>query len=52
VIWEYARHHRRLLASTIDAAGARAISMRFRLALGWLAIGTLLAPCSPCSGWL
>jgi hypothetical protein len=42
IIWEYARHNHRLLATTIDSAGARAISRRFRLALAWLAIGTLL----------
>lgn len=49
-IWEYARRHRRLLASTIDAAGARAISLRFRLALAWIAVGTLLGAVLPALG--
>jgi hypothetical protein len=50
VIWGYARHDRRLLGTTIDAVGARAIGRRFRLALVWIGTGTLLgAPCSPSS---
>jgi uncharacterized membrane protein len=42
VIWWYVRHDRRLLASNIDAAGAKAIGRRFQLALAWIATGTLL----------
>jgi uncharacterized membrane protein len=50
VIWGYARHHHRLLGTTIDSAGARAISRRFRLALAWIAIGTLLGALLPVLG--
>jgi uncharacterized membrane protein len=50
VIWGYARHDQRLLATTIDAAGARAISRRFRLALVWIATGTLLGALFPVLG--
>ncbi|MGR6318261.1 TMEM175 family protein [Micromonospora soli] len=46
-IWEYARRHPRLLVTTLDAAGARAISRRFRLALTWIATGTLLGALLP-----
>ena len=42
VIWWYVRHDRRLLASSVDAAGAKAIGRRFQLALVWIATGTLL----------
>lgn len=49
-IWEYARHNRRLLAGTIDSAGVRAVSMRFRLALAWIATGTLLGAVRPVLG--
>ncbi|MER6979639.1 TMEM175 family protein [Streptomyces carpinensis] len=42
IIWWYVRRDRRLLAATIDSAGVAAISRRFRLALVWLATGTLL----------
>jgi uncharacterized membrane protein len=42
VIWWYARRDRRLLADTIDAAGVRAITRRFQLALVWIGAGTLL----------
>jgi uncharacterized membrane protein len=41
IIWWYACHDRRLLAATIDAAGAKAIGRRFQLALGWIATGVL-----------
>jgi uncharacterized membrane protein len=47
VIWGYARHDHRLLASTIDSVGSRAISRRFRLALVWIATGTLLGALLP-----
>ncbi|SCL16738.1 Uncharacterized membrane protein [Micromonospora rhizosphaerae] len=49
-IWEYARRHRRLLVTTMDSAGARAISRRFRLALTWIATGTLLGALLPALG--
>jgi hypothetical protein len=49
VIWGYAHHHR-LLATTIDAEGARAISRRFRLALAWIATGSLLGALVPALG--
>ena len=50
VIWGYARHDQRLLATTIDTAGARAITRRFRLALVWIATGTLLGALLPVLG--
>jgi uncharacterized membrane protein len=50
VIWWYACHDRRLLATTIDSAGATAIGRRFRLALVWLATGTLLGALLPALG--
>jgi uncharacterized membrane protein len=46
-IWEYARRRPGLLVTTIDSAGARAIARRFRLALGWIAAGTLLGALLP-----
>ncbi|MFR9778517.1 TMEM175 family protein [Micromonospora sp. MS34] len=49
-IWEYARRRQRLLAPTIDSAGARAIGRRFRLALTWIATGTLLGALLPALG--
>ena len=50
VIWDHARHGQRLLAATIDSVGARAISRRFRLALAWIAAGTLLGALLPVLG--
>jgi uncharacterized membrane protein len=50
VLWWYARHDRRLLVTTIDSAGVRAISRRFRLALAWIATGTLLGALLPALG--
>jgi uncharacterized membrane protein len=50
VIWDYTRHGRRLLGTTIDAAGASAVSRRFRLALAWIATGTLLGALLPVLG--
>jgi uncharacterized membrane protein len=50
LIWWYARHDRRLLADTIDTAGAKAIGRRFQLALGWIATGTLLGAWLPALG--
>jgi uncharacterized membrane protein len=49
-IWDYARHDRRLLGTTLDAVGARAISRRFRLALAWIGTGTLLGALLPVLG--
>jgi uncharacterized membrane protein len=49
-IWAYARHGHRLLGGTIDAVGARAIGRRFRLALAWIATGTLLGGLVPALG--
>jgi TMEM175 potassium channel family protein len=50
VIWGYARRERRLLATTIDSVGASAIGRRFRLALVWIAAGTLLGALLPVLG--
>jgi uncharacterized membrane protein len=50
VIWEYARHNRRLLSNNIDDAGARSIARRYRLALVWIAIGTALGGVIPFLG--
>jgi uncharacterized membrane protein len=50
VIWGYVRHEQRLLGTTLDAAGARAITRRFRLALVWIATGTLLGALVPVLG--
>jgi hypothetical protein len=49
VIWGYACHNHRL-GTTLDAGGARAISRRFRLALVWIATGTLLGALLPVLG--
>lgn len=49
-IWWYARHDRRLLADTIDAAGIKAISRRYELALVWLGTGTVLGAVLPVLG--
>jgi TMEM175 potassium channel family protein len=50
LIWWHARHDRRLLVPTIDAAGVRAVSGRFQLALVWIATGTLLGALLPILG--
>jgi hypothetical protein len=50
VIWWYARSDRRLLASTIDAAGVRSITRRFLLGLAWIGVGTLLGALLPLLG--
>jgi uncharacterized membrane protein len=47
--WQYARRHR-LLSDALDPAGATAIGRRFRLALAWLTIGTLLGLLTPYLG--
>jgi uncharacterized membrane protein len=50
LIWWHASHDRRLLDTTIDSAGAKAIGQRFQLALAWLATGTLLGAFLPALG--
>ncbi|HVT70694.1 MAG TPA: TMEM175 family protein [Trebonia sp.] len=50
VIWWYARRSRRLLAGTIDAAGVRAITRRFALALAWIGAATVLGALVPLLG--
>jgi uncharacterized membrane protein len=50
VIWYYARRDRRLLADTVDAAGVRAISRRFQLALAWIGTATVLGALLPLLG--
>jgi uncharacterized membrane protein len=50
LIWDYARRGQRLLGRTIDAVGASAVSRRFRLALVWIATGTLLGALVPVLG--
>ncbi|MGW4392521.1 TMEM175 family protein [Streptomyces sp. NPDC004685] len=50
IIWWHARHDRRLLATTIDAAGVTAISRRFQLAVIWLGVGILLGALLPVIG--
>ncbi|MFD5122189.1 TMEM175 family protein [Streptomyces sp. NPDC058385] len=50
IIWWHARHDRRLLATTIDAAGVTAISRRFQLAVVWLGVGILLGALLPVLG--
>jgi uncharacterized membrane protein len=50
VIWWHARRDRRLLVTTIDSTGVRAIGRRFHLALAWIATGTLLGALLPALG--
>ncbi|MFJ9821912.1 TMEM175 family protein [Streptomyces sp. NPDC101151] len=50
VIWWYAGRDRRLLTDTIDSTSVAAISRRFRLALVWLATGTVLGALLPALG--
>jgi uncharacterized membrane protein len=50
VIWWYARRDRRLLANTVDDAGARAIARRFQLALAWIGTATVLGALLPLLG--
>jgi uncharacterized membrane protein len=49
LIWRYARRER-LIAGTIDEAGARAIGRRFLLGLAWIGAGTLLGAAMPLLG--
>ena len=48
-VWQYARRHR-LLSEALGPEGATAISMRFRLALAWLATGALSGALLPVLG--
>jgi uncharacterized membrane protein len=48
-VWQYASRHQ-LLTEALDAAGARAISRRFQLAVAWLATGALLGVPLPILG--
>lgn len=50
IIWWYTRHDRRLVVSTIDSTGMKAITGRFRLAVAWIATGTLLGALLPALG--
>ena len=50
VMWDYARHGHRLLDTSIDSVGAKAVSRRFRLALAWIGTGTLLGALLPVLG--
>jgi hypothetical protein len=50
VIWWHARRHHDLVDSRLDAAGVGAIGRRFRLALAWIATGTLLGLVLPALG--
>ena len=47
-IWEYARRSYRLLASSVDAAQARAMSRRFLLGPTLYGLGTALGAAVPC----
>lgn len=48
-VWQYARRYK-LLSEALDSAGARSIGRRLRLALTWLAVGTLLGALLPVLG--
>ena len=48
-VWQYACRHG-LLSQALDTRGATAISRRFQLALGWLAIGAVLGALLPVLG--
>jgi uncharacterized membrane protein len=50
IIWWHARRDRRLLSTSIDSAGVKAISRRFQLALAWIASGALLGAFVPALG--
>jgi hypothetical protein len=49
-MWDYARHAHRLLVTSIDSMGAKAISRRFRLALAWIGTRTPLGALHPVLG--
>lgn len=50
IIWSHARHDGRLLARTIDSAGAKAIARRFQLAVVWLGAATVFGALLPVLG--
>jgi uncharacterized membrane protein len=50
LIWWYARRRGGLLSDSLHPEGARSIARRFRLALIWIAVGTLLGILSPVLG--
>jgi uncharacterized membrane protein len=50
VIWWHVRRGERLLAPTIDRAGATAVARRFQLARAWLGAGTVLGAFVPWVG--
>ena len=50
IIWWHARKGRRLLSDKIDPTGVTSVARRFRLALVWIATGTLLGAFVPVLG--
>jgi uncharacterized membrane protein len=50
LIWWYLGRHRRLLDADIAPPGVRAIARRYRLALVWIATGTVLGALLPALG--
>jgi uncharacterized membrane protein len=50
VIWWYVSRDERRLSANIDAAGIRSVARRFRLALAWIGLGTLLGAFVPLLG--
>ncbi|MEV6851329.1 TMEM175 family protein [Actinoplanes sp. NPDC051411] len=50
VIWGYVCRDPRRLAGNIDTTGVRSIGRRFRLALAWIGLGTLLGAFVPLAG--
>jgi uncharacterized membrane protein len=50
VIWWHARRRHLLVTGSIDAAGVRAITRRFRLALAWIGSATILGTLLPLLG--
>lgn len=49
-VWDYARRRQRLLGAAINPRVATAVRRRFRLALSWIAAGTLLGGLLPIVG--
>ena len=48
IMWWHARQGRRLLVDTIGPASVHAITRRFRLALAWIATGSIVGgACTP-----
>jgi uncharacterized membrane protein len=50
VIWGYVRRDHRRLSDNIGAGGVKAVARRFRLALAWIGLGTLLGAFVPLAG--